>query len=502
MLQQRQRAQSIPQGSLAQRIVLGVLVAIFILAAAGSAHATCPSCGTNPCTLAGSYTIASGDVCNYSGTDVILTGTFNGDNNADCYTVQAASLTVRGTLRARSSCINVEVTGNFKTETVSNSASTVDVRDADSSGDGVSITCGSATINGKSINANADGSGTPGYFTAGDILIDSTGAVSGTGGPITANGGGGDDGGTITVYSSGSTINLSNQMTANGDGSFSFGGAIAYDGAGDVTLGSATNSIEAHSAGGGYAGTVEVVSTGAVTINGAINVDGNGEDTDGGTITVSGTSLTTGTSWQARGDNGGDGGTIEVDVSSGAGTVTTTSGTASWNVYGASFPDDGGSGGAITIYGLGAVTLAGDMDAGGNGDSASGGSIDISTEGNITIQSTSRLEADSAGTDASDGWTSFVGCNITVAGDVDTRNTNLQWGTNGFDSAGVFTQNSGSSILADDDGGNDVYCRCVDTTPADGTCDGTTPTCVTAPTFGGTVTPAANVHPAPRQSCG
>src|SRR6185369_10457636 len=196
-----------------------------------------------------------------------------------------------------------------------------------------------------------------------------SGAISGTGGPITANATGGDDGGTITITSTGSTINVSNQLTVNGGGSNSFGGAIWIDGHGAVTLGSATNSIEAHSAQGGQAGSVDVVSGDAVTINGAINVDGNGEDTDGGTITVADASVTTGTSWNARGDNGGEGGTI--DVSADTGGVTTSSGSASWNVTGASFPDDGGSGGTITVSAVGTVSLSGDMDAGGNGDSAS-----------------------------------------------------------------------------------------------------------------------------------
>src|SRR5262245_29152633 len=100
-------------------IAIGVSL-LATLIGIGAAQATCPSCGTSPCTITGTTTVASGETCNYSGKDVILTGTLNGDNNAACYTVIADNLTVRGTLRARGSCINVNVSGNFKTEVVSN----------------------------------------------------------------------------------------------------------------------------------------------------------------------------------------------------------------------------------------------------------------------------------------------------------------------------------------------------------------------------------------------
>lgn len=500
MLQQSSWAQCTLFARLARRTTVGGLVAILILVATQAAQAACPSCGTNPCTITGTHTINSAETCNYAGVDVTLTGTFNGDNNAACYTVIANNFTVRGTLRARGSCINVDVTGNFKTESVSGSAATVDVRNADSTGDGLFVDCGSATINGNAINGNADGDQTPFYYPSADIAVLCTGAISGTGGPISADATGGDDGGTITIISSGSTVNLSSQLTVNGGGDNSFGGAIYVEGDGSVTVGSATNSLEAQSAHAGSAGSVEILSGDTATINGPINVNGNGENTDGGSIVITAEAVSTGTTWNARGDEGGDGGAIEVTADSGAGTVTTTAGGASWNVTGSSFPDDGGWGGAITITALNAVSLSSDMDAGGNGDSASGGTIDISTDGDIVVEAVSRLEADAAGTDASDGSINLTGCSITIKGDLDTRNTNLTGGTNTFDYGGTFAQNAGSSMLADDDGANDVYCRCPDTAPADGVCDSAT--CVSPPTFNGTVTPAANVIPYARASCG
>lgn len=89
--------------------------------------------------------------------------------------------------------------------------------------------------------------------------------------------------------------------------------------------------------------------------------------------------------------------------------MTTSSGSASWNVQGSGAVDDGGWGGAISVSAVGAITLNGDMDAAGSGDSASGGGISIVTDGDITMASTSRIEADSTGTDASDGYIDFSG---------------------------------------------------------------------------------------------
>lgn len=482
-----------------------VLAVAFVFAIGGAAFAQCPTCSSNPCTITGTHTIASGATCNYAGYDVTLTGTLQGDNNAACYTVIADSLTVRGTLRARSACVNVDVEGLFKTEVVSNSAATVDVRNANSSDDGVYVTCGSAIINGKDINADADGSQTPvppnpnPYWFAGTIDIECTGNISGTGGPIHAQGSGGDDAGTISLVSTGGSANFESDIHANGGGNFSFGGSIIIAADTTVTLGTGSKNIQAQGSQDGAGGSIEIVGGSTVTINGTLNVNGNGTDADAGSISVSGSSVTTGTTWNAKGDLGGDGGAIAVEATSG--TVTTTAGSASWNATGSGFSDDGGWGGEIEVSATGNVTLNGDMDAAGNGESAFGGVIVISTDGNITQEATSRIEADSTGTDASNGFIEMSACNMTMKGDVDTRNMSLDdVGQNDFDYGGTFTQNNGSVIQADDSPGNNFYCRCVDTSPADGTCD-TPNACVSPPTLNGTVNPAASIFYIARAAC-
>jgi hypothetical protein len=312
--------------------------------------------------------------------------------------------------------------------------------------------------------------------------------------PIEANGLGGNDGGTISLTSTSGNISLTGVISADGVGELGYGGSITLDAAGTVTT---TNSVGAQGSTGGDGGSIDVIAGGATTLSGNLNVNGNGDFAFGGFISVDGASLTSGSTWNARGDQSGFGGDIAVLAS---GLVQTTSGTASFNVIGGS---GGGDGGSIDIATDGNVDLKGDMDAGGIGEFAFGGSIFIAGGNNhtVNIQSTSRIEADASGTDASDGFIDVSGCNIDISGVFDTRNTQLDSGENDFTYNGTFISRSGSSLLADDDAGNYVYCRCVDVADPIGTCDSPA-TCASAPTFQGTVTPTAVVIPIPMAACG
>jgi len=148
------------------------------------------------------------------------------------------------------------------------------------------------------------------------------------------------------------------------------------------------------------------------------------------------------------------------------------------------------------------------MDAGGQGANETGGDINIAagtgTGSTLDVQSTAYIRADSPGTTSSDGTIELSGCNVTVAGELDTRNTNLSWGQNTVTYQGSFTTNSGSSLLADPVnsygvGGNVINCRCVDNNH-DGVCD-TPVSCVSSPSLGGTVTPSATISPTAQAAC-
>jgi len=149
---------------------------------------------------------------------------------------------------------------------------------------------------------------------------------------------------------------------------------------------------------------------------------------------------------------------------------------------------------------LGASTLLHACECrGGNGLDGWGGDILIGTEGDITVASTSRIEADSTGTNASDGTITLSACDITIAGDIDTRSGDV-FGYSDFIYAGTFTQNNGSALWADDALGNDVFCRCIDTSPANGVCDAPA-ACVSNPTLNGSATPSVTLVPMSMASC-
>jgi hypothetical protein len=102
-----------------------------------------------------------------------------------------------------------------------------------------------------------------------------------------------------------------------------------------------------------------------------------------------------------------------------------------------------------------------------------------------------------------DGTTDLTACNVVLVTALKTRNSSVDdgQGTNNVTYNGSFTATN-ATMLADDSGGNEIFCRCVDTSPADGTCDGT-PTCVTAPSLSGaTITPTQDLIPIPMAACG
>lgn len=486
----------------------GVTALALLLMIPATVHAECTTsiCGTSPCTVTGTHTMDDGCVLDFGTKDVILTGTLQGDNNTNCFYILAHDFTLRGTLRAHGSCVVAQVTGTFKTEIVSNSAARIDTRDADDPFDGATIEAASVVLNGRDINADgATGS------DGGAISVTATnGSVTGSGSSVSlhATGAGGGWGGSIEVFSDTSSINLPASFDASGGGTFAFGGSIFMEAATSVTVGTSTRSIEAQGAGDGDGGSIEIdADAGTATVNGNLNVNGNGDFAFGGSILVQGDDVTTGTTWNARGDQSGTGGTIEIDAleANHAGTVTTTNGSASFNTLGGA---GGGDGGDIDLTATGSITLAGDMDSGGVGEFSTPGWITIEggtgSSNTVTVQSTSRIEADGSGTDASDGSISISGCNISISGDLDTRNTTLSGG-GGFNTltyAGTLTTTSTASVLADnlaDGGENDVVCRCPDTSPADGVCDSAT--CVSSPTLGGTITPSATIIPTAMAAC-
>ncbi|MBI4516042.1 MAG: hypothetical protein HY699_09540 [Deltaproteobacteria bacterium] len=433
-----------------------------LAASAGPALAECDTsiCSGDPCTITGTHYIDCLCDLNFGSKTVTIAPSATLRADGCCFSIEAANLIVSGTLRARAGCITVTTTGYVTTNIVSNSAGTIDVSD----GGSADITAGGAvTLNGR----NVDADNSAGY--AGDIAIIGS-SVSGTS-AVHADGGDGGDGGNLDISSTTGAVSLTGNVTTNGGGSYGWGGYITVDSADALTVGTSTRRMQAKGASGGDGGTIDLTAAGSAAINGDINANGAGTD-------------------------GGYGGDISIDAAyfscATVSAITATGGSG------------GGDGGYIDITATCGASVDCDMDVGGQGEMAWGGDITIDAGAGsgctALVTANSRLEADSSGTDASDGTVEVSGCSVTHSGVFDTRNTNLDSGTNIVRYRNNFTANAGSSMLADDDGGNLIYCRCVDTTPADGVCD-TPAACVNSPTLNGTVNPAATIIPTAMAAC-
>jgi hypothetical protein len=312
---------------------------------------------------------------------------------------------------------------------------------------------------------------------------------------------GGADGGSISITSSSGSVSLTGPMDVSGGGEFAFGGDITVDAATSLSVGASNKSLQAQGSQEGDGGFVELTANdGTATVAGAVNVNGNGDFAFGGDIDVTGSSITTGTTWNSRGDQSGDAGfmTLTALPAGGGGSITTTNGSSSFNCVGGS---GGGWGGDIDIAANGTVTLAGDLDASGNGADSLSGDITIAagTNHTLTVQNTSRIETDASGSGSADGLIDLSACNISISGTLDSRNNDS--GANDMTYRGTLSAASGSNLLADNDGGNNIFCRCVDVATPIGTCD-TPLACVSNPTLSGTVNPAATTTPILLAACG
>jgi len=164
----------------------------------------------------------------------------------------------------------------------------------------------------------------------------------------------------------------------------------------------------------------------------------------------------------------------------------------------------GGDAGEIDIEGDRNVDLGGAITADTNGDLSSGGTITAAAGNNHTLTVRKTLEAKSTTDNALfDGTTDLSACNVVLIGAVKTRNTAVDtgFGENDVTYKGTFNATN-ATMLADDSGGNLIFCRCVDTSPADGTCDSPA-TCVSPPTLtGATITPTQVITPIIMAACG
>lgn len=464
----------------------------------GRAACTTAICtGGNPCTISGTNNIDDGCILSFgSSQDVLVTGTMRTVNDDESFEIEAHSINISGTLRARGDfgSITIETSGSGDPFIKTSGTGAIDVSKG---GELILDAAGTVEIAGGAIDAD----GGTGSCDGGDITITGTSVVITK--AVHADGTScGGAGGTITITAFDTSVSLSGAggVSANGGGSEYDGGTIAIDAITTISQGKA---MHARGSGDGYGGAIGLASwstgaTGLITVGGAMNASGGGSsESAGGSITIDGGEVTTNDTLTV---NGGyyDAGTVDIIANGGA--VDTNSGISA-------DASNGGYGGWVQIVADDDVTIDGTISANGGGADSGGGTIDIAAGSNAQLTVNNVIEAKASSNGAFDGTVMLDACDVVVDDTVRTRNTSVGLGINTVTYTGTLSVTSVGSLLADDPAattcvgsanGNVIRCRCPDANN-DFICDSAT--CVSAPTLTGTVTPTALVCPTAMLAC-
>lgn len=391
--------------------------------------------GGSSCSINASVTVRAGCDLNFGTKNVtIATGvTLQDPDDGSGFSIEAASLTVNGILKARGGNLSITTTGAFTTVLSGTNGGTIDVQ-----GNG-SVTVqagGECKLNGKTVNASGLVVPTDGGF----ISITCT-AVTGSS-TINAIGNGNSvdwgDGGFIFVTATDDKVVLTGTIDASGDGSGSFGGIIELNAAAALTTGA---TISAKGTLAGIGGDIWLSAVGPATIYGGLVVSATSQSSfpgDGGTIWVQAASITTDGAWNANGSSnyGSFGGEIDLIAETGRITMLcsntmTANGGGSFSSGGIIFMDGaddifvngnltatGNDGGIINVTGQGALVISGDINVTASGSSGHGGAITFFANRDLTTAPGSTLSAYSVTSGTTDGSISLEGCNLNLGGDL------------------------------------------------------------------------------------
>jgi hypothetical protein len=431
-------------------------------------------CPSSPCTITQSTTVGSGCNLDWSGKSVTINSgaVLQDPDGGSSLSIEAASLTVNGTLKARGGDISITTTNDFTTA----GSGTIDVKD----GGSVTINAsGDCTLNGTTITADAITTGMYG----GDISITCLSVIGGS--ALSANGAGNSslegDGGWITVNATADKVVLSGNINANGAGTTSWGGEVDISAATRLTTG---KDINAQGTSGGSGGDIFLFAGGPATIEGAAALtatSGGGDPGEGGWIFVGADSIIVAGALNASGSTqyGGIGGGIDIFSGSGAITILCT-GSLSSNGGGAGaeggyiWVDSGGNvdvtdctasgnawGGEVDIGGQGTVNMSGPVDVTSSAAGSVGGDIWVSAAGDLNTAPGTTLRAYASGSGSTDGSISLEGCNVNLAGNLNSvYASHTGGGGNSVTYHGYLAAVSTVSMNTDNGSQNQLVCPC------------------------------------------
>jgi hypothetical protein len=219
-------------------------------------------CVGNPCTISGTHFIADGCDLDFGTKTVSITGKLTSAvAEGGTFSIEAASLSIYGTLQALGGDIDVFTTGNFSTLSGSGYVGVLDVH----RGGFLYIEAG-GNVNLSGTDVSADGATNE---FGGDILIFGANITLGSTTAIHATGGGGGDGGIISLLAD-NNANIWGLVSVVGVGNGAAGGLIEIEGGSSGTITISKTLDASTSATGSLDGEIDVGPACSVVISGTV----------------------------------------------------------------------------------------------------------------------------------------------------------------------------------------------------------------------------------------
>ncbi len=355
------------------RLLPSLLLPLFFLLAPSLDAQVCDagafgSTTADPITITGSWTIGNGCTLDFGDREVILAGTWN----VDAATVLAGDLTIQSGAKILGSNLG-DLVIQVRASAIHSGSVRIEgkiLHNDPNGGGGVYVLAdgpievlGSGKVEASSTTAASDG---------GDVELNS-GADITIGGAITsvaASGGGQGSGGYIDLIAGGSLV-IDKKIDATG-GEFDGGVVTLSTASGSITI---NGKLDLSASADGYGGDLTVEAAQDLDINATILADG-GLGTlaygggDGGMLDfTAGSWITINADISAQGGRDGFGGDLSFDADLGIHQIS-----GSLQVQDV---HNSGSGGTITCFSMGPVTMEGLVDLRGEGSQGFGGMFDV-----------------------------------------------------------------------------------------------------------------------------
>ncbi len=253
-------------GLVPKRVLWRALLVGFLLttrhALAQALECSAAICVGNPCYVSGTHLLPDGCDLDFGTKTVTVTGKLmSALTDGGSFSVEAGSLSVYGTLQALGGEIDVYTTGDFATQSSSGFVGVLDVHQG-----GFLYVEAGGNVNLYGSDVSADGN--TNQF-GGDILIFGANINVGSTTPVHATGGGGGDGGTVTLIAD-NNANIAGLVSVVGVGGGASGGLIDIEGGNNGTVTISKTLDASTSSTGSFDGEIDVGPACSLVISGTV----------------------------------------------------------------------------------------------------------------------------------------------------------------------------------------------------------------------------------------